>query len=161
MRDDPSDLLQPVVADPKCLEVRDCRGNVVLVRAGDAGRACDGCGRFRRVEVAGILPVRPVDRIAERLDQFPAGEADGQEPLQIDAGDEFPPAQVVHHLFAQFAGHPVGEADAGAAPVEAEHQAWTLLRSPVDPGIDAKRPMIAVQARAARLDMGKTRTPHQ
>ena len=59
-------------------------------------------------------------------------------------GDEFALAQVVDHVL-RVAAHPEGHPAAGAATIEAEHEAGMVRRAPVDPGADAERAAKAVQ----------------
>ena len=57
--------------------------------------------------------------------------------------------------------HAIGDAAAGAAVIEAEHQARPLRRPAVDKGIDAERPMGADQPCLEPLEIGKAGPPHQ
>ena len=57
--------------------------------------------------------------------------------------------------------HPVGDAAAVAAAVEAEHQAGLFRRAAVDEGIDAERPVRADQPRRAALEEFEAGPPHQ
>ena len=115
----------------------------------------------RLVEIAGILLVAAVDDVADSRDALAAVEPDRQHALEIDAGDEFAVAQIGQHLVAKFARHAEGQADAGAAAVEPEHQARPFARAAIDEGRDAERAAEAVQPGAAGLDMRETRPPHQ
>jgi hypothetical protein len=58
-------------------------------------------------------------------------------------------------------GHPVGHAAAGAALVEAEHQAGPLRRAAVDEGIDAQRPVRAHEPCLDPFEEVKARPPDQ
>ena len=113
------------------------------------------------VEAAGILLVIAVDDVGDRADDLAAVEPDRQHALEIDAGDQLAVAQIGQHLVAQFARHAEGEADAGAAAVEPEHQPRPLARAAIDEGGDAERAAEAVQPGAACLDMREARPPHQ
>ena len=54
-----------------------------------------------------------------------------------------------------------GHAAAGAAEVEAEHQARTLRRSAMDVGANAERPAEPEGPRPAGLEVVEARPPHQ
>ena len=59
------------------------------------------------------------------------------------------------------AGDPEGDAAAGAAAVEAEHEAGLFRRSAMVEGIDAQRAVLADQPRGDLFDVLETRPPHQ
>ncbi|GGA90880.1 hypothetical protein GCM10011491_18560 [Brucella endophytica] len=75
--------------------------------------------------------------------------------------DKLAGAQIRKHLIGKFAGHTEGKAKAGAAPVKPQHEARTLRRTAMGMGTNAERPSIAPKMGARRLNMGKTRPPHQ
>jgi hypothetical protein len=135
--------------------------HVILVRARLADGAAHRRGRVRGVEPPGILIVRAVDDITQRLAARAGGKGDRQHALQIDMGDEFAGAQIVEHLLAQVARHPKGKPDTRSAPVEAEHEARPRRRAAMHERAHAQRPAVAVQARALGLEMGESGPPHQ
>ena len=60
-----------------------------------------------------------------------------------------------------FVGDAERDAAAGAAAVEAEHEARLFRRAAMDEGIDAERAMFADQPRRNLLDEFEARPPHQ
>ena len=74
--------------------------------------------------------------------------------LAIDHGHLLARAQIGDGRRAFGGRHPKGDAAAGAAAIEAEHQAGPLRRAAMDEGIDAERAVqrrSAVPARARRI----------
>ena len=76
-------------------------------------------------------------------------------------GGLFAAAQIFDCFSAQFCRDPEGDAAAGAAAVEPEHEAGLFRRAAMVEGIDAERAMLADQPRRDLLDERKTRPPHQ
>ena len=112
-----------MVADAQRLEMLQRAENIVLVGAGLADRAAHHGRRIHRVKRAGILLMLAVDDVGHRLDRAAAVEANLERALEIDVGDQFALAQIGDDLVAQVARHAECQPDAGAATVEAEHQA--------------------------------------
>ena len=88
-------------------------------------------------------------------------EPDPPPGFQIDHGDLLAGTQVVDGLGPFVGRHPVGDAAAIAAAVEAEHQSRLFRRAAVHEGIDAQRPVRPDKTGLAALKDVKSRTPHQ
>jgi hypothetical protein len=104
-----------------------------------------------------------IDHVAQRLHPAfgPGLEPDRAHAFAVDGGDLFARAQVGDGAAAVLDRHAVGDAAAGAALVEAEHQTRPLGRAAVNEGIDAERPMRADEPRFEALDERKVGPPHQ
>ena len=70
-------------------------------------------------------------------------------------------AQIVDGLVAQLGRDPEGDAAAGAAAVEPEHEAGLFRRAAMVERIDAERAMLADQPRRNLFDEVEARPPHQ
>src|ERR1051325_7413943 len=116
-----------------------------------------------QVEPAGILRVAAVDHVDERA-HAPLGLAgdDHVAPgLAIHHGDLLARAQVGDGPGPQRALDPIGDAAAGAADVEAEHEPGSFRRAAMHERIDAERAMQADQPRRRALEMRESGPPHQ
>ena len=114
-------------------------------------------------EASGILHVAAVDHVAERRHASLglALEPDGADALEIDRGDLLARAQIGDGARARGRRHPIGDAAAGAAMIETEHEARPFRRPAVDEGIDAERPVGADQPRLEPLQIVEAGPPHQ
>ena len=70
-------------------------------------------------------------------------------------------AQIVHGAAALLGRDPECDAAAGAAAIEAEHEAGLFGRPAMVERIDAERPMLADQPRRDVFDELEARPPHQ
>src|SRR5947207_8252981 len=95
------------------------------------------------VEPAGILRMAAVDDVDERAHPPSrlAAERDRSRGFAIDHRDLLARAQILDRVRPRGFLDPVGDAAAGAALVEAEHESRLLRRAAVDEGIDAERAM--------------------
>ena len=116
-----------------------------------------------QAEPAGILLVAAIDHVAKRLHVLlrVVVEPDPAPGLAIDHGDLLARAQIVDGLGPLVGRHPVGDAAAIAAAVEAEHQPGLFRRAAMDEGIDAERAVGADQPGMAALKGVEARPPHQ
>ncbi len=70
-------------------------------------------------------------------------------------------AQILHRVAAQLGRNPEGDATAGAAAVEPEHQAGLFRSAAMVERIDAERAMFADQPRRSLFNELEARPPHQ
>ncbi|MDA9455816.1 hypothetical protein XI00_16525 [Bradyrhizobium sp. CCBAU 21359] len=114
-------------------------------------------------EAAGILHMAAVDDIGERGDALAriVLQPHRAHHLAIDRGDLLARPQIRDDLGAVLFSDTEGDAAAGAAAVEPEHQARLLRRAAMDEGIDAERPVLADQPRRDALLEVEARSPHQ
>jgi len=115
------------------------------------------------IEPAGILHVAAVDHVDERR-HAPlafAKQGDRAHRLAIDAGRLLARAQVRDGVGAFLPRHPIGDAAARAAEIEAEHQPGPFRRSPMHVREHAQRAMRADQPRRDALDKIEARPPDQ
>src|SRR5262245_64589635 len=93
-------------------------------------------------ETAGVLHVSAVDHVAER--RHPPLrlllQPDRADALAVDRRHLLAGAQIGDGARAFGRRHAIGDAAAGAAPIEPEHEARPLRRPAVYEGIDAERP---------------------
>ncbi len=114
-------------------------------------------------QTPGILRMAAVDHVAERAHGSLrlALEPDPPDALAIHHGDLLACPQIRDRLGAQRGCDSIRNAAAGAAAVEAQHQAGTLGRPAMVERIDAERPMGADQPCLDLLQKLKARPPHQ
>src|ERR1019366_802723 len=95
-----------------------------------------------------------IDHVGQRADALPRLVLQPHRPhyLAVDAGDLFALAQVGERGGAALLRDPKRDAAAGAAAVEAEHEAGLFRRSPMHEGVDAERAMLADQPRRDLFD---------
>ena len=85
------------------------------------------CAASIGIERPGILLVAAVDDIGDGGHPPAIREANRQRPFQIDVGDQLSLAQIGQHLVPLVGGDAECHAAAGAAAIEAEHQAGACL----------------------------------
>src|SRR5580692_3880356 len=104
-----------------------------------------------------------VDHIGQRADALSRFviEPDRTHHLAIDVGGLFARAQIVDGRKAMLSLEAEGDAAAGAAAVEPEHQGRLFRRAAMVERIDTERPVLADQPRWNLLDERKPRPPHQ
>src|SRR5262245_43888585 len=113
---------------------------------------------------AGILWMAAVDHIAERghrLFLACALEPDAPRGLAVDHCDLLARPQIRDRLLPPSRRHPEGDAAAGAAAVETEHEPGPLGRAPMHERIDAQRAMGADQLGIEALQEFEAGPPHQ
>ncbi len=108
-----------------------------------------------------ILGMAVIDHVDQRFHLLAAVEFDVMMVLLVDHRRLFPGAQIFQHLRPDVPGDLIGDAPACAAVVEAEHETRSLLRTPMYPGIDAKRAMCTAQQRRFGALVIKSWVPHQ
>ena len=127
------------LAIAKLLERTDRRNDVVAVGAGLAMPLPHVMQLLLEREPPGVLHVPSIHHVAEARHP-PLGlalEPDWTYAFAVDGGHLFAPPQIGDGVAALSCGHPVGDAPAGPAMVETEHQTRALGRSTMDEGIDA------------------------
>src|ERR1700722_18451164 len=104
-----------------------------------------------------------IDHVSERADALARLIIEPYRPhhFAIDRGDLLALAQVGDGCRALFLRNPERDAAAGAAAVEAEHEAGLFRRPPGHKGINAERAVLADQPRRNPLEKFEARPPHQ
>ena len=121
----------------------------------------DKDGLFIKGQFAGILPVRPVDKIGDGMNTPPIGKTYGTDRLAVNHGHLFAGAQICDCIVPSIRFDPECHAMASASPVETQHEPRLLRSAAMDMGIDAKPPVSAGEMRADTFGIVKTRPPHQ
>src|SRR5450759_864902 len=118
---------------------------------------------LRQRQPPGILPMTAVDDVNKGADALPRLVLQPYRPhyLAVDRRDLLARAQVGDRRGAMLLRDPERDAAAGAAAVEAEHEAGLFGGAAVHEGVDAERAMLADQPRRDLLDERKARPPHQ
>ena len=151
------------LAIAELLERTDRRNDVVAVGAGLAMPLAHVMQLLLEREPPGILCVSSIHHVAER--RHPplrlALEPDRAHAFAVDRRHLLARAQIGDGVATLLRRHAIGDAAAGPAAVEAEHQTRPLGRPAMDEGIDAKRPMRAHEPRLDPLGERKIRPPHQ
>src|SRR3974377_285609 len=113
-------------------------------------------------ESPGILPVAAVYHVAKSVHRLLriVIEPDCAPRLAINQGDLLARPQIADRSFPFARCHPVGDAAAIAAAVEAQHQPGLFRRTAVMEGIDAEGPMRPDRAGVAPFQKIETRPPH-
>src|SRR5712671_6268403 len=90
-----------------------------------------------------------IDHVSERADALPRLVLQPHRPLHfaVDGRDLLALAQIGDGGGAVLFGDPEGDAAAGAAAIEAEHQAGLFRRAAMDERINAERAVFADQPR--------------
>src|ERR1700754_596076 len=155
--------MQLRVAKPLRLDRLDRCENIVAIVAGLAVALLHMAQLLGKRKPAGILDMAAVDHVSERADALPplVLEPYRAHHLAVDAGDLLALAQIGDDGAAVLLRDLVCDAAAGAAAVEAEHQARAFGRAAMDKRIDAERAVFADQPRRHLLDELKARPPHQ
>ena len=114
-------------------------------------------------ETPGILRMAAVDHVAERAHRAFGLALEPHPPctLAVNHGDLLALAQIRDGLGARRGRHPIGDAAASPATVEAEHQPRPLGRAAMVVRIDAERAVGADQPRLDALQECKARPPDQ
>ncbi len=133
-------------------------GGIVAIEADALG---DQANHLVFRQPPGILDMRAVDDIGEGLGAAAVDESHAERFLQIDRGDEFAFAQIANRFGAVAARDLEGDALAGAAAIEPQHQPRPLRRAAMDMREDAQRAVIAVHPGERAVDEVEARPPHQ
>ncbi len=113
--------------------------HVIDIGAGETLGVAHEFGLALEREPSRILRVGPVDDIAKGFERAGRAveQADRPRRLDIDVGDLLARAEIGEGSVAAFRGNAVGDAAAGAALVEAEHEPRMLPRAAMVKGVDA------------------------
>src|SRR6185437_12259092 len=135
------ELVQRRIAKAFRLDRFHRRQHVIAIVAGAAVALLDDAELLVKREAAGILHVAAVDDIGQRADARSRLVLDPHRAhhLAIDVGGLLAGAQVGDGVVAELALHAEGDAAAGAAAVEAEHEPGFFGRAAVIERIDAER----------------------
>jgi len=112
---------------------------------------------LRQRQPPGILHVPAVDHVDQRADPLPRLVLQPHRPhhLAIHRGDLLARAQIGDRIGAVLRRDPERDAAAGAAAVEAEHEARLFRRAAMHEGVDAERAMLANQPSHSRTPTGR------
>ena len=145
------------------LDFGDCGQNVISVRPGSAMTLTYEVDLALQIQAPGILGMAAINQVnkGSYVARRRCGERDAAHGFEVDGGDLFAFAQIRHGGLAVGCRHPVGDAAAGAAAVEAEHQAGFFRGAAMDEGVDAKRPVEPDEPCREAFQIGKARPPHQ
>lgn len=149
------------IHDAHFLQVGIGADHIFRVRAGPALGAPDERQLLAFIQAARILRMGPVHQIDKRGDGPSVLKHHGSCALQIDTGHLLAGPERIHDCLAILFGDAEAHAAARTSPVQAQHKPGIYLGAPVNPGIDAKRPVHARHARRPALPIGKVRSPHQ
>ena len=155
--------VQPCIPAALGLDLGDRRDDVIEVCPGSAMSLAYQMELALEIEAPGILRVAAIDHVEECSD-LPGrvgGERDPPHGFAIDHGDLLARAQVFDCCVAPVGRDPIGDAAAGAAEVEAEHEAGPLGRAAMDEGVHAQPPVQAGQSRRDAFQMRESGPPHQ
>ena len=157
------ELMQLRVAKAFGLDRLHGRRHVVAVGAGLAVTLQHMAVLVGERQPAGVLHMAAVDDIGERGDAFTRFvlQPHRAHHLAIDRGHLLARPQIGDHVGTVLFSDAEGDAAAGAAAVEPQHQARLLRRAAMHEGIDAERAVLADQpGRDAFLEF-EARPPHQ
>ncbi len=135
--------------------------HVVGVLAGNALALHDEADEIGSIEPPRILRMAAVRDIAQGSDDPPVGEPRTNQDFTVDECHLLTGAEIGAGRFRGGAFDPKGDAFAGAAAIEPEHETWTILRPAMHMGIDAQRTMIAADESPLALREREARPPHQ
>jgi hypothetical protein len=133
------DRVQAGIATSLRFDLGDCGQNVIPVCPGSAMTLAHKMDLMLNVEAPGILGMAAVDQEDQRrnITLRRRGKRDSTHGFEIHGGDLFAFAQVRDGGVAVGCRHPVGDAAAGAAAVEAKYEAGLFRRAAVNEGIHA------------------------
>ena len=112
------------------------------------------------IETPSILRMAPIDDKDDSV-RLAACQRDAAHGFEIDLGHLLAFAQICEGGLAAHRRHPVGDAAAAAAAIEAEHEPGLFRCAAMDEGVDAQRPMQANDPGWDPFQMLETRPPHQ
>lgn len=140
--------------------------NIVAVRPGSAMTLSYQMQLAFQVEAPGVLRMATVyqehegTHVAGRLCRR-GTERNASRAFKVDLGYLLALAQIRHGCVPLCRRHPIGDAAASAAAVEAKHQTRFLRGAAVDEGIDAQGAVEADEARRYALQEVEPRPPHE
>src|ERR1700730_15278205 len=110
------------------------------------------------IESPGILRMAAIDHIDDSI-RLAACQRDAAHGFEIDLGHLLAFAQICEGGLAVRRRHPVGDAAATAALVEAEQEAGRFRRAAMHEAVDAERPMQADDPGRDAFQVPETRPP--
>ncbi len=114
-------------------------------------------------EASGILGMAAVDQKDEgsHVARRRSCERDATQRFKVNGGDLFAVPQIRKGGAAVHCRHPIGDAAAGAATIEAKHEAGLLRRAAMNERVHAQRPVQADEARRDTFKVLEIRPPHE
>jgi len=133
------DRMQAGIATSLRFDLGDCGQNIIPVCPGSAMTLAYEMDLMLKGEASGILGMAAVDQEDQRrhITLRRRRKRDSTHGFEIHGGDLLAFAQVRDGGVAVGRRHPVGDAAARAAAVEAKHEAGLFRRTAVNEGIDA------------------------
>src|SRR5579883_2611682 len=149
------------VLDAKLIKMPNGVDEVFGAGAALAMSLTDQAHRLLDRELARILRMIAYRHMGVGEDAASVVKLHRQLPLVIDVGGHLSLVEIGEDLDPMRRIDAEGDAAAGAAALQAEHEARPLGRPAIAARIDAKGAMITAQERRAPLHMGEARIPHQ
>ena len=120
-------------------------------------------GLMLKIEAPGILGMAAVDQEDEghHVARLRRCKRNASRGFNVNGGYLFAFPQIRDGGIAVRRCHPIGNAAAGAATVEAEHQAGLFRGTAVNVGIHTQRPVQPDKPRRDAFKIGETRPPHK
>ena len=115
------------------------------------------------IKASGILGVAAIDQEHHRhyIARWCRCERDPTQGFEVDGGHLLAFAQIRDGGIAVRRRHPIGDAAAGAAAVEAEHKAGLFRGAAMNEGVDTQRPVQTDEPRGDSFEVRKAWPPHQ
>ena len=116
-----------------------------------------------KIKASGVLDVSPICYVDQCCDiaLWLRCERNPTQSFQVNGGRLFALTQIRDGGGAFCRRHPVGDAAAGAAAVQPQHEAGFFRRPAMDEGVDAQRPVQPDEPRRDTFEIGEARLPHQ
>jgi len=137
--------------------------NVIQVCPGSAMSLTYQMDLVLNVEASGILGMAAVDQEGEGCDVACRRRCkrNATRSFKVNGGDLFAFPQIRDGGTAVRRCHPISDAAAGAAAVEAKHEAGLLRRAAMNERIHTQCPVQADEARRDAFKVGETWPPHE
>ena len=145
------------------LDFRNRGQNVIQVRPGSAMSLPYQMGLMLKIEASGILGMAAIDQEDEgcHIARLRRSKRNATRGFNVNGGYLFAFPQIRDGGIAVRRCHPIGNAAAGAATVEAEHQAGLFRGTAVNVGIHTQRPVQPDEPRRDAFKIRETRPPHE
>src|SRR5208282_1189551 len=156
------ELVHGAVLDAELVEMAHRVDEVLGARTAGAVALADELGDALELKRPGVLRMAASGDVGVGVDApAPAHELDRNGALLVDVAGHLALVEIGEDLLAPHGCHAVGDAAAGAARLQAEHQARQLGRAAIAPRVDAEGAMVAAQEGRRALEIGEARVPHE
>ena len=155
--------MQTGIAATLRLDFGDSGQHVVPVRPGSAMPLAYQMDLTLEIKASGILGVAAIDQEDQcrHIARWRRCERDPTQGFEVDGGHLLAFAQICDGGIAVRRRHPIGDAAAGAATVEAEHEAGLFRGAAMNEGVDTQRPVQTDEPRGDSFEVRKAWPPHQ